>query len=251
MATRKNHILKLAHYSLLFAVGEKAAKHDAEMVFSRGYDWVTGTESGEDPLMSALRSAAHQYGYKIYFFKSNWIGVKKEIFEAQSWKTLGHTVVDNDLVAGPGHDSNIAQVTFKHKILGRITVLCGHYPTKGRPGGDREHSQNLRWTQKMAKKIGDLAKRYGKGKSKVFYGGDQNILDSITDTFFGEPLTSGWDELHKYDNTGHGNIDVIASYDRDKAVSCKWIRSLTDKELQMASDHFPVEAAYNVLYKAP
>jgi hypothetical protein len=70
--------------------------------------------------------------------------------------------------------------------------------------------------------------------------------DRKTDTFFVAPMTSAWDELDKYENTGHGPIDVIASYDHDGRVKAKYIRALDDKEFSLHTDHFLIEAGFDV-----
>ena len=62
----------------------------------------------------------------------------------------------------------------------------------------------------------------------------------------GGPLTSAWDELGIYQNTGHGNIDVIASYDRDRRVRAEHIQAFPDSDFPLATDHFLVEAWYRV-----
>lgn len=66
------------------------------------------------------------------------------------------------------------------------------------------------------------------------------------DTFFGQPLTSAWDELNRHESTGHGNIDVIASYNKDGRVKALDIVALDDKEFFLHTDHFLVEATFQV-----
>lgn len=240
--------LRLGHASMLYKVSQAQAKHDAEAIFKRGFDWITGTEAGENPVQSALRDAADKYNYKIFIYQDNWIAVEKSTIDPDSWFQVGNKIIDNDKVIGPGHDTNVARVTFKHKILGTITILCSHYPTKGRPVPSGIFRRNLRWTRFLARAIGALGRKFGKGRALVFYGGDQNIIDRINDTFFGQPFTSAWDEIGRYENTGHGNIDVIASYDSDKRVECTGVRALDDFELQLFTDHYLVEAGYRVGY---
>lgn len=248
MPPRKPELsLDLAHFSMLYSNTAAQWQRNAEKIFTRGYDWVTGTEAGENPGKAALAAAAESHGYHFVQFKSNWIAVRKSIVAPGTYRTSTRTVVENDLVVGPGHDVNIVGAHFTHPSLGKINVLASHYPTKGKPDGKTPvERRNLQWTKKIAHAIGDLTVELGEGKSLVFYGGDQNIVDRYNDTFFGEPLTSAWDELKRWENTGHGNIDVIASYDRDTRVRATYVRALDDRELPFYSDHFPVEAGYKV-----
>jgi hypothetical protein len=243
---RKKRRVHLAHFSMLYAVNPKQAIADANTVFTRNYDWITGTEAGQDPVKGALAAAAKKHGYTFHAYKSNWVAVRKDNIVKGSYREGTRTLVDNDQVAGKGHDPNVAWVRFRHPELGVIKVMCSHYPTKGRPDGKGIYRRNLKWTRALAKLIGKIARKIGKGPALVFYGGDQNIVDRRNDTFFKEPLTSAWDELNKYENTGHGNIDVIASFDYDEETKAVYIRALDDRELKMFSDHYAVEAGYDV-----
>lgn len=238
--------IDLAHFSMLHSLTEEQSLKDAAKIFGRGYMWITGTEGGSDPLQRVLRVAAWNAGYTFHVYKANWICIKRDLITRHSLKKGAVTVVSNDQVHGHGHDLNVAWVQFDNPRLGHVTVLCSHYATKGRPGENKAHTINVDENRTLAHKIGDMGETYGKGSSLVFYGGDQNIVDKHTDTFFGEGFTSSWDELDKYENTGHGNIDVIASFNKDGRVEAKSVRALDDKEMHMFTDHFPVEASFNV-----
>lgn len=243
----KNINLDVAHFSMQFSDSVRQKKLDAEHIFSRGYDWITGTEAGEEPFTGILAASAKKNGYTFHEYKGNWISVRKALIFPGTRRSGGDTVTDTSLVAGPGHDPNIAWVTFRNAELGQVTVMASHYATKGDPSAhDPARHVNVKWNKKLAKAIGAKARLFGSGKKLVFYGGDQNILDRINDTFFGEPLTSTWDELGRWDNTGHGNIDVIASYDPDVRVQARYTRALDDSELHMFMDHYPVEAGFSV-----
>lgn len=244
----KNVVINIAHFSMQFDDTKEQQNRDAGNVFDRGYRWVTGTEAGHrGTLLDVLRVRSATAGYTFHVYKSNWIAVKKSVIVKGSYDKGGDTIVDNDLTVGKGSDSNISWIQYKDVELGRlVTVLSSHYPVKGRPDASPEYSVNLRHNKTLAQAIGEKAEMEGAGKALVFYGGDQNIVDRVADTFFGAPLTSAWDELGKHEDTGHGNIDVIASYDGDGQVKAKYVRALDDKELFMFADHFPVEAGYSV-----
>lgn len=238
----------IAHFSMQFSDTKLQQNRDAAKVFARGYDWITGTEAGRrGTLLDVLRIAASRSGYTFHVYKSNWLAVRKDRISKGTYDKGGETVVDNDKTVGNGSDSNVAWVQFFDKELNRtVTVLCSHYPRRGRPNASPAQSVNLKHNKTLARAIGDIAEKEGVGKAVVFYGGDQNISDRHEDTFFGEPLTSAWDELGKYENTGHGNIDVIASLDSDGQVEATYVRALDDEELFMFADHFPVEAGYRI-----
>lgn len=236
--------LKVAHASMQFSDTKAQVEADFAKIFSRGYAWITGTEAGEDPVKSALRAAATKAGYIVQSYKSNWITVKKSLYVPGSYSTGHETVMDNDLVVGPGHDPNIIWATFKVEELGWISVLSSHYATKGDPF--RDPHPNLEVNKKIAAAVGRRIKLLGEGANLAFYGGDQNILDRNSDTFFGQPLTSSWDELRKYESTGHGGIDVIASYDGDVRVKALSVAAFNDKELFLNSDHYLVETVFSV-----
>lgn len=238
--------LDLAHISMQYSDTEKQKKYDAAKIFDKGYDGITGTEAGEQPLTRILRVAAYEAGYTFLEYKSNWVSIHKSLILPGSYVRHAKTLVDNDRTAGPGHDTNVVGVTVKTKRLGEWSLLCSHLNTKGRPDGKPEYRVNLDENREAMRGIGDLADVLGAGRKLCFYGGDQNIVDKDNDTFFGEDFTSAWDELRRYENTGHGNIDVIASYDHDGRVEAKYIRALDDKEQHMFTDHFVVEAGFKV-----
>lgn len=239
-------VLDLAHYSLQYSDTTKQKKHDALEVYSHDYDAIMGTESGEEDTRRVMRVAAHNAGYTFHVNRSNWVSIKKSLIVPGTYFRGQKAFVDNDMTVGRGHDLHVTWAGCEIDGLGQCTFLASHYSTKGRPVANKEYSVNLRWNKELAKGIGELAEQFGKGKALVFYGGDQNIVDRTTDTFFGEELTSVWDELGKWENTGHGNIDLIASYNKDGRVTAKYIRALDDKEQFMNTDHFPVEAGFTV-----
>ena len=247
MGTGKVSNLNVAHFSMQFSDTRDQVEADAERIFTRGYDWITGTEAGDYPVRIVLKKAARRHGYTFHEYKSNWVAIDKSLIVMGTRRTGHATIVDGKLTAGIGNDSNIVWDTFRTSKYGTITVMASHYPTRGNPDAKmRSRRVNVRWTKKLAVAIGAKTKQFGSGPNLVFYGGDQNIVDRITDTFFGQPLTSVWDELGRWENTGHGNIDVIASYDKDSRVKALYGRALDDSELFMHTDHFPVEAGFSV-----
>lgn len=238
--------LDLAHFSMQFSDTKNQKKYDAKKIFNQGYDAITGTETGEAPTRRALRVQAHNNGYSFFVERSNWVAIRRALILPGTYRKGHRAFVDSEDVVGPGHDLHVTWAGCAIKDVGRVSFMSSHYATKGVPGGRGGRGVNVEDNRKLARGIGNLAKRLGAGRDVVFYGGDQNIVDKDHDTFFGEDLTSAWDELKKYQNTGHGNIDVIASYDKDRRVRAKYIRALNDDKMFLHTDHYAVEAGFTI-----
>lgn len=240
----------MAHFSMQFSDSTAQKAQDVKRILAwgkqRGVRWITGTEGGAGSmdLIAELRKQAPAAGYKFWSDPSTdvWYLVQQSFMKGD-WSTYSGPVII------PGESKKhtakrVTSVTFQSPI-GKVTVMAGHYLTKGRPGSGPQ-SANLKQNQAYAKAIGEHAVKMGQHAALSFYNGDQNIVDRTEDTFFGQPLTSCWDELKRWDNTGHGNIDVIASYDNDGRVVCKGANALDDKEFPLNTDHFGVVARYSV-----
>lgn len=246
--------LKSAHASLQYSDTAKQQRADAELIFKRcrerGIAWITGTEAGETQLWEIVLEAATKYGYRTNRMRGNWVAVDKEIIKKGTWKEGDvHLGIDNDDVVGHGHDPAFPWASFEHKTegVGRITVCGIHYPTKGRLPKD----PNFWVNRKYAEALGAWAKKHGAGSNLVFIGGDFNMpvgpaSRKLPDIFFDQPFTSASEELGKFENTGHGPIDHIASYDHDARVKALAWRVYNDKELFLNTDHFYVEADFEV-----
>lgn len=249
---KKLEKLYIMHASMQFSDTPRQMTEDVDKLFARAVKakaaWITGTEAGAgaDPMRELLEAASKKNGYRFYMAKSQdaWIAVNENLIEGGWQPYFSGKIVDGR--AGVSTDKGVLAVSFKNKKLagdGKVTVIACHYLTRGAIEKTGQYDAN----EKLAAAIGDYAVKMGKGPGIVFYGGDQNILDSRKDTFFGAPLTSAWDELKKYESTGHGNIDVIASYDPDRRVEALWVRALDDAEFFLHTDHFLVEAGYSVV----
>lgn len=234
------------HCSMQYSDTDAQKRSDISDIFERaedrGVSWITGTEAGEKVLADIIKNHATKYGFSMHRWRDNWICVRNAVVTPHTWKTGSVFVAKASETVGPGHDSGFPWVTWEFPKLGVVSLAAGHYPTKGAEKGDPNHKIVLRY----AKAVGDWAREKGAGKQLAFYQGDQNVTDREHDTFYGQPLTSAWDELGKYENTGHGNIDVIASYDADGRVKTVYIRALDDTEFAQYSDHFVVEAGFEI-----
>lgn len=235
------------HASMQFSDSDAQKASDAKNIFGRAKQrniaWITGTESGpgSGTLNEHLKREAKAHGYRYWSHprQDSWIAVRKDLVH-NNWTPIYSHVIDG--IAKEYSGKGVLAVSFNNRELGKITIIAAHYLTKGRKPGDPRYSKN----RLLASKINTFALQAGKGSALVFYGGDQNIPDRENDTFFGGTLISGWDELNTYQNTGHGNIDVIARSRKDKRVSAKYIRALNDKRFFLNTDHFLVEAGYEI-----
>ena len=254
-------IVECAHASLEFLDRAREKQHDVHQIFERarksGLRWVTGTEaaSGGGPLAQLIHDEAKKHGFRSWVPSLNgintdcWIAVDKEFFTKGSisrdyipvvpsseafYAERGMSPVGRPRWAARG----LTIVSFKNPDLGEFNIAAGHYIVAAAG------------FEPLNRKIADTAAQWAsdvaKGPGLAFYAGDQNLNDKSKDTFFGAPLTSVWDELGKWDDTGHGTYDVIATYDRDRRVRPVYIRALKDQRFPLFSDHFFVEAGFEI-----
>lgn len=251
--------LTIAHCSMQYSDPSKAKDADVKKIFSGAEPLgrpqiITGTEAGgrkSADLRRFLYRAAQTNDYTMVIpdngHGDGWIAVANELIAVDHHFRFGFEEVVGAGEGEGGHQTRgITWASFPAELegerLGRITVGASHYLRYGRRPGDANYALN----GELIDAVGRWARQAGKGKDLVFYGCDTNINDRKDDTFRGKPLTSCWDELGKYQNTGAGPIDVIASYDDDVRVRCLEARALSDKVLDLHTDHLPVLARYAV-----
>jgi hypothetical protein len=239
--------VKIWHASMQFSDSDAQHTKDVNKVFGaareQGVAWITGTEAGPGSgnLNELLSAIAPLTGYHLYhpLKTDNWLAVSTAFIDG------GFTGRYHEVFPGKAHlhsSRGIVSATFRHDKLGTITVGTSHLLTKGQQPGDPFFAQNTRYT----KAIGDWAREYGAGSRLLFFGGDMNEQDARVDTFRGQPLTSCWDELKIHPSTGHGEIDLVANYDLDTRVRCHSARSFDDRAFFLNSDHFLIEAVYDI-----
>ena len=250
--TPKPYRLHLTQASMLYSLSLERKEDDLEAIFtraaSRGVDAVGGTEFADDASRRLLRRVAGEYGYRVFHNKGRddvWLAIERDFIKGKAtmeWELI----VPKEEGFGKKGPRGLLQVHLEDSPIGPVTFAEAHLLTKGRPDGPAFMRQNLPLNERFTRKIGEAAREHGKGKRLFFYLGDQNIVDRDNDTFLGQPLTSSWDELEKWENTGHGNIDVIASYDKDGRVEAAYCRALDDGEFPLRGDHFLVESGFDV-----
>lgn len=242
--------LKVQHSSLQFSDTSAQQKADISDLFEKGVDFPikTGTEAGPEPgndNRKWLIKYAKQYKHNIHFSRSNWIAVDRAIVKKGSFERGMRFLVDNDQTWGKGHDTVLAYVGFQHVDpgMGQVWQGCVHFPLRGDDPGE----PNFRINKRVALGCSRWMAWAGQGWDIAFLNGDFNTNDirNNFDQNVGN-FTSMADELDRHPNTGHGPIDGLCSYDRDKRVSAKWYQVLDDKEFFQHSDHFVLRGAWTV-----
>jgi hypothetical protein len=242
--------IDVMHCSMQFSDSSKHKQEDAQKIFTRadarGISWITGTEAGENrssDLRAFLAKEAKAHGYRFTVHSDSWIAVDQAMIEPKSFK-------DGFVQVAPGkakvHSAlGVSWVSFDNAKLGTVSIGCSHYMTHGQKPGMEYYAVNTTLT----KAIGEWGKEHGAGGKLAFYGADSNIPDRSDDVFRGAPFTTLADELKDWQNTGHGSIDVIASYDSDTRVKGKYWRVLDDQEFFLNTDHFACDGGFTVREK--
>lgn len=245
----------VAHASMQFSDSTKQKRHDAKAIFERererGAWWITGTEAGpgaSQDLRDALAEEAKAFGFTFFVRGDSWVSFDKARIVRGSMRHGFEFALDSSEGDGKHTDKGVGWASIENEDIGRITVGSVHYLTRGRPDSRSPlYRVNLDENRRYAEVVGKWGREHGRGKALVFVQGDVNIVDRIADVFLGEAdFTTSWDELGRWENTGHGNIDVLASYDRDGRVRALGTKALDDSEFPLATDHFLVEGAFAV-----
>lgn len=245
--------LKFGHLSTLVFQGRQKQYADLDKLLGLGYHVVTVTEIASD--RAAFRRLAKEHGYRSFSTAGSdgGVAIKKDIIESGWHHGIVRVIRKTGKALGstrPFGPKGIVWAGAVLKELGRTDIGTVHYLTGGRvPGKRSQHGKVNHYLLNVlyATKIGMWGRAHGKGKRLAFMTGDFNIPDRTFDVFLGRAdFTTCWDELKKWPNTGHGNIDAIASYNLDKRVECIHARAYTDRQMHFGSDHFLVEATYRV-----
>jgi hypothetical protein len=245
--------LRMQHTSLQFSDKQAQHVHDVHTIFEEGKNFPikTGTEAGApvervnpNHNRELLTEAAKEYGYIINFAGDSWVAVDRDIVVKGSAIKDDIFLISNDTQVGPGADRIMPTISFKHVEEGVGTIHVGgvHYPTKGAKPGDPNHHMNV----VCANKISEWMARVGHGPDLAFVNGDFNMQDRDLDVALGGNFTTMADELKAWQNTGHGAIDAMCSYDRDGRVSAARWNVLDDKELFLFTDHWLTRGVWDI-----
>lgn len=249
--TEKTVKLKFAHVSLEFSDTNRQHTEDITKIFSRGYDVITGTEArvGEGNTADELKRIGTEKGYRVHVTSryDTWVAVKKSII-AGNYTTGAEFAISKSSSYTPKPpgvwgDRGVVWTTWDMTGYGTFTVGAVHYLTAGGAGATLKVKTDTHY----AKVIQAWADVKGKGSRLVFVGGDFNLVDAKNDIFKGvADFKSCWDDLKKWPDTGHGNIDAIARYKPDQRVKCVAARVLNDEAVFLHGDHFLVVAEYEI-----
>lgn len=263
--------LRTGHASLQFTDSGQQKKHDIEKIFDRAIDrrwaWITGTEAGPDAGVtgSELMETGREAGYRMWVPSVEadgiaestdcWTGVREDLIDGGYNEGYLHAFGSSRQVRKT-HDfrddkhwgpKGLVHVDFFNKLLGEIHVGVVHYITEGRT------PNTLFWNlnKKLAGVALDWAEYEALGDALAFLNGDFNMDDSKNQKAEGDfqldpEFESLADELKKWRNTGHGPIDGMLSYSKDKRVKGQRFTVLDDKDLFLHQDHYLLEGVYSV-----
>lgn len=245
--------LRFAHASLQYSDTDKQHTADIELLFSRKYDVITGTEAGKagsGNTPAELERCAKKYGYVLALYDryDTWSAVKKSLVfgnvKEGAHFGIWRSSKTKPKPAGRWGDKAIVFVAWDMgPTFGKQAVGCVHYATWG--GAGTAKLKNQLDTQ-YAKEVAEWVNKQPE-EANVWVTGDFNRNDKKFDVFMGQvPMMTCWDDLKVWPNTGHGNIDAIARHKNDSRVRCVCARVLDDGDLFMNTDHFLVEAEYEV-----
>jgi hypothetical protein len=258
--------LTISHTSLQFGDTDREHTEDIEAILSRGRMLVGGTEAGLGAGNTAkeLKRIGAAYDYRMWVPQAEgintdcWVGVHKDLADG-GFKTHFNPVIPSsrefekkglrcDRRWGP---KGLVWLEFDSD-LGHISHGAMHYLTGARhPHAVHGEVDHWAWNKKLGRHAGLWAAQQGRGPGLAFVSLDGNMADNKNDEpqgdmFFDSPVTTAADELEAWENTGHGAIDGIASYNHDGRVKALDWRVFTDRELRLAADHYHCEADYAV-----
>lgn len=243
----------IAHASLQFNDPAKQKFADVDKIFSQGFDHITGTEAGRGSgvLNAALIKSATEHGYALALTEKydTWVAVKKDNIKPGSWRMGARYAFPRAKRIKPRPpgiwgDKAIVWGSYEHTLVGRITLGSMHPVTRRGAGPrlkkklDAVYMNNLR----------EWGKIHGAGNNLVFIGGDFNASSKNFKLFRSAPFRTCWDDVKRWSNTGHGNIDAIARYLPDKRVRCVGATVQNDAQFFLNTDHFLVVTKYRVQF---
>lgn len=259
--------VRTGHVSLQVSDTNEQHTHDIEKIFKRAverrYAWVTGTEAGPGSGNTSreLIRVSRAKGYRPWVpdlqaegaagATDCWLAVREDLIEGD-WEP-GY------LPAIPGSNTlheedpelpdkrfgprGLVNVSFESiPALGKINLGVAHHLTDGRT----PDSPWYEWNQKLDRVIVKWMREVGAGPALAFFNLDRNAPDTRNDTERIGDSTTLADELRKWQDTGHGPIDWMSSYNKDGRVSGHNYTVLDDKEFFLHGDHFLLEGVFNI-----
>lgn len=268
--------VRTAHVSMEFGDSRDQHTHDAEAIFDkavdRRYAWVTGTEAGASAnnLGEELVRVGREAGYRLWVPSEQaergeerpdgWLAVRNDLIKGD-WKRDFQSVIPsaNQLYRQNNVDPNtrglphwaakgVISASFESiPKLGKISVGVSHHLTGGRHPEDDVSGgiDHYEWNEKLDREISRWMRESAKGSALAFFNCDRNASDRRSDQEIADATTLA-DELKAYQNTGHGDIDWMLSYNNDGRVSGRSFTVFDDSELFLHGDHYFCEGVFNV-----
>lgn len=267
--------VRVAHASLQYSDTAKQHTADIEKIFDRGRSrrvaWIMGTEAGPgaNNTSDALVRIGEQHDYRMYVPSTgrkagsstdSWIGVRKDLVVGD-WETGFEPVIPGSAQLYKDHGveatrglprwgpKGVVHVRFKSlPKLGHIGLAVGHHLTKGQEDAPKSVIHGIdhhEWNEKLDDAFAEWMAEAGKGSALAFASFDRNASDRRNPANV-KGTTTLADELKRWQNTGHGDIDWILSLNKDGRVSGVDFDVLDDKEFFLNGDHFYLEGTFNV-----
>jgi len=246
-----NTTFRVAHSSGQFSDLPEQQRVDAHRILRRVHNtqalWCTGTEAGSNSVLKPTFLEIDQdHGLRFVKGKTGdvWTLYRLDLFDGKA-DVEWYKVVDGHGGKGAFADRGILRVTgYSPLFKADGTILCAHLVTHGQPDAvTQSEKRRLGYNEQIMAKAAELGKEFGAGRNLVFYGGDQNVPER-KGLLLGAPFTSLATELDKVQNTGHGPIDCIASYNKDGRISGVDFDVLDDHEFRLNTDHFYCEGVF-------
>lgn len=266
--------IRVAHISLQFSDTAKQVRSDVTRIFdrakARNIAWVLGTEAGPQAgngqTANLLRDIGRKAGYRMFIpslgggpgqYTDCWIAVRNDLIKG-NWKTTyipvipGSQQLYRELKVDPASPKWMQKglVTAEFDSLpelGNINLVVTHHLTRGATKGRASiiHGvDHYALNQKMDRAITKWVAEHAKGSALVFGSTDKNASDRRKDSIDG--TTTLADELKKWQNTGHGDIDWMFSANKDTRVKGVSFKAYNDREFALHTDHYFLEGVYNV-----
>lgn len=266
--------VRVAHLSLQFSDSDAEHTHDLEKLFDRAnerkYGWITGTEAGPGSgnMSKQLVTIGREHGYRMYvpaakkgpgWASDGWIAVRESLIKS-GWKASYEPVIpgSQELYKAEGVDEDLlprwgprglAKVSFKSlPQLGEINIAATHHLTQGQKNGPESviHGvDHFEWNRKLDQELGKWMHEVATGSSLAFAAMDRNASDrrSTIEIPGGTTLA---DELKAWQNSGHGDIDWIVSYNKDGRVTGVRFVVYNDRQFHLFGDHHLLEGLYSI-----
>lgn len=257
--TKRKARFKVAQVGLKFDQSDRKKRHDMNALFSRGYDWITGTEAGPGAGNSQdlLKEYAKKYGYELNVSNryGTWVAVKKTLiynglYKSQRFGLLGSKKM-KPKPPGKFGDKGIVYIKWNlGSVFGTVSVGAAHFVTQSAVG---TRAKKLSLDKAYTKRIEKWRLAWAKKKTVSFIGLDANWNDKKYDVFQGaSKFITCWDELRTYPKQGTADTrldQVISAICRARSSTrarCVSAKVLDDKALFLNTDHYVIEAVYEL-----